>query len=475
MRTLHPNDKTLLLKLSEIERELSYSELSKMVGISIDAVMRSCAILESEGLVSVRKDETVSYALTDEGRRFLKEKFPEQRVLERAERNPSIAALSDEERAIGVPWALKNEWIEIRARTIYIKKRPEKYDLYDTLIAIAQNKAVRREIADVLVQRGSAVAKITKSFFANITPKGKELASRLAKEAIAEIGTYTREVLLSKEWRERPFRKYDVIAPVERPASGQLHPLREFIERVRDIFLSLGFEEISGPEIESAFWNFDALFTPQDHPARELQDTFYLSKPPYLTYPKDVGEKVRAQHESVWKYTWDPDIAERAVLRTHTTPVSARALVEIQRGLRPPGKYFCIGRTYRNEAIDATHLAEFHQIEGIVAWPRTNFRHLLGLLKTFYAQLGFKEIRFVPHYFPYTEPSVEVQARLRGVWIELGGAGIFRPELCGPLCGFHPVLAWGLSVERPLMIEMGIDDIRTFYRNDLLWLRTART
>ncbi len=140
---------------------------------------------------------------------------------------------------------------------------------------------------------------------------------------------------------------------------------------------------------------------------------------------------------------------------------------------REAAKYFCVGRVYRNEVVDFKHLAEFYQIEGIVLWEKATFADLLGLLREFYRKLGFEKIRFRPSYFPYTEPSLEVEVYFeqKKAWLELGGAGIFRPEVCLPLWGKYPVLAWGLSLERPIMLANDVEDIRSFYKNDLAWLR----
>jgi phenylalanyl-tRNA synthetase alpha chain len=231
---------------------------------------------------------------------------------------------------------------------------------------------------------------------------------------------------------------------------------------------------MEGSLIESSFWNFDALFQPQDHPARELADTFYLKSKAPLPADKRLIQRVKKAHEEGWLYPWDPKEASRAVLRTHTTALSARYVASTKD--RKPRKYFAIGRVFRNEATDYKHLAEFHQVEGIIVWEGAKFTDLLGILKEFYSKLGFEKIRFRPSFFPYTEPSLEIEVYFekRKQWMELGGAGIFRPEVSMPLAGVYPVLAWGLSLERPLMLSMGIEDIRTPYKNDLEFLKSAR-
>jgi phenylalanyl-tRNA synthetase alpha chain len=229
--------------------------------------------------------------------------------------------------------------------------------------------------------------------------------------------------------------------------------------------------------VESSFWCFDALFQPQDHPARELADTFYMKNPAKTVLPKKIVPKVRSAHEngtagsSGWGYKWSEDVSRRPVLRTHTTAVSARRRSE----LTPPAKVFCVDRAFRNETLDYKHLMEFHQVEGIVVSEDVTFNHLLGYLKEFYQRLGFDKVRFRPAYFPYTEMSVEPEVWMpsRKSWIELGGAGMFRPEVTEPLGIECPVLAWGLGLERPAMLALEMDDMRTFYRNDADWLADA--
>jgi phenylalanyl-tRNA synthetase alpha chain len=242
------------------------------------------------------------------------------------------------------------------------------------------------------------------------------------------------------------------------------------VRKVRRVFRDMGFEEMEGDIVESTFWNFDALFQPQDHPAREMADTFYLDGEIGLP-EKGIVERVKKSHEAGWKYKWSADEAKRRVLRTHTTALSAQYLRGLKEG--DAKKYFAVGRVFRNEATDFKHLAEFHQVEGIVAWEGATFRDLLGLLKEFYFRFGFEKVRFSPSYYPYTEPSVSMEAYFegRGEWMELGGGGMFRPEVTKPLCDVYPVLAWGLSLERPMMLMEGLKDIRTFYKNDLEWLR----
>jgi phenylalanyl-tRNA synthetase alpha chain len=463
---LGENDRALLTSLTKEKKELF------QLGLQRDAALRSAAILEKYSLARVEKVEDERYVLTDEGKGYLKELLPEQRVV----REAKVESLSELEKKVGIPWAIKNGWIEIKSGKIFPKVPQEKvrdYPLYLLLKRINTGAAAHEGELEILLKRGLAEKKLEKKFFISATDLGELAKVQLGQ--IPEMQTeLTREIILSG--KEFLFKPYDVEAPVEKPARGKLHPITLFIQKIKRIFLSMGFEEMSGPEIESTFWNFDALFQPQDHPARDVVDTFYLSDPRYLEVPDDVMQKVKESHEKNLKYMWDAESAKVAILRSHTTSVSARTLYAIGKAQKKPGKYFCIGRVYRNEAIDFSHLPEFHQVEGIVVWEGANFRHLLGLLKEFYRKLGFKKIKFVPHHFPYTEPSLEIHVYFeqKKKWFELGGAGIFRPELTIPLWGKYPVLAWGLSLERPMMALYDIQDIRTFYTNDLSWIEKTK-
>jgi len=230
--------------------------------------------------------------------------------------------------------------------------------------------------------------------------------------------------------------------------------------------------EIKGQIIQSSFWNFDALFQPQDHPAREMQDTFYLDSKaqiPDFARVKEMHECGGAVGSTGWGGCWSAEVAKQEVLRTHTTAVTIKYLADHP---EPPVKAFGIDRVYRREAIDATHTPEFEQLEGVVMDEGVTFRHLLGVLKEFYAKMGFEEVRFRPGYFPYTEPSVEPEVFIDGLgWVELGGAGVFRREVTAPFGIEHPVLAWGLGVSRVAMLKLGLKDLRLLYQSDMEWLR----
>ena len=293
---------------------------------------------------------------------------------------------------------------------------------------------------------------------------------------------YTRDELERgdhKDPRRAPFEPYDVTLAAKDIYPAKIHPLRKIIEQTRRAFLEMGFAEVASPMIESAFWNFDALFQPQDHPARDMQDTFYMRhpaeaplRPPSAGQP-DIVEQVRRTHEDGWEtgsegwgYTWSPERSKQVVLRTHTTAATIRALAA---NPNPPGKFFCVGWTYRNETISFKHLPVFHQVDGIVVDEEANLASLMGTLEEFYTKMGFGRVKFKPAFYPYTEPSVDVVVYMesRGKWLEMGGAGIFRPEVTLPLGCTYPVLAWGLGIERLAMLRFGLSDIRDLYRANL--------
>lgn len=302
---------------------------------------------------------------------------------------------------------------------------------------------------------------------------GFDEASLLEKTTIGEI---TPELLQQREaWEAAEFRRFDVTLPSATPRMGRTHPMQALIERIRTIFLEMGFSELVDDYVQTAGWNMDALFIPQDHPAREMQDTFYLDAPASLPIDQARMDQWRAIHEHGgetgsrgWGGTFSDDIAQRGLLRTHTTVNTIQHLAEHP---KTPCRVFSVDRVFRKEAIDRTHLPEFHQIEGIIMEEGADLPMLVTTLRTFYAKMGYPEVRVRPAYFPYTEPSLEVEVRWRGKWLELGGAGIFRPEVTEPLGCMAPVCAWGMGLERLAMLVLGLDDIRQLYISDLAWLR----
>jgi len=301
----------------------------------------------------------------------------------------------------------------------------------------------------------------------------------------------TAELLESGEWEKKAFKPINYQALGLKNHGGFLHPLLKVRTAFRQIFLELGYEEMpTNRYVESSFWNFDSLFQPQQHPARDAHDTFFLANPEKSnTLPKDYLERVKAMHETGghgsigWRYKFSDEEPWKNVLRTHTTAISSQMLYALAQ-TKPfkPMKYFSIDRVFRNETIDATHLAEFCQIEGLIADYNISLISLMGAIKEFYARIGIQQLKFKPAYNPYTEPSMEIFGYHEGKkdWIEIGNSGIFRPEMLLPM-GLPEgvgVAAWGLSLERPTMIMFGYQkitqlvgakvDLKMIYNNPLV-------
>jgi phenylalanyl-tRNA synthetase alpha chain len=312
-----------------------------------------------------------------------------------------------------------------------------------------------------------------------LTAEGREILPFLVSRP--SVNQLTPALLKSGEWRNCEFRKYDISLNPPRIISGKRHPYRQFLDRVRSTLTALGFEEMTGPLVETEFWDMDALFMPQFHSARNIHDVYYIREPrsaknieePFNTRVAECHRHGGETGSRGWKYEFDREKTRRLILRSQGTALSARTLAK---GPKVPGKYFAIARCFRYEQIDVTHGTDFFQIEGIVVDPDINFKKLLGLLQIFAREVARAKItKFAPAYFPFTEPSVELHAKHPELgWMELGGAGIFRPEVTIPLGVDVPVIAWGLGIDRMAMVSLGIRDIRALFSHDLEFIRQAK-
>jgi len=474
---------------------LSAQEFSSKV-----EVMNAISWLRSKRFLNMREIVKEHYILGKEGKEFLEKGTPERIALgvmvEKGEiRVGELAPLVGKNVSVAIGWLRKKQWASIRKETGETILAPTKmgtiaFKLDDPDLALLKRLEIgadeeeideqERPVLDSLLTR-KGVVKVRELVYREValTSSGKEQV-RKGIEIRDEVSAITPELLQSGKWKEVYIRPYDVQAFAPKVRRGTLHPLTILLEEIREIFVSMGFREIQGEYVESCFWNMDVLFIPQDHPARELQDTFYLTRPdkiPIEAQDEAIAEKIKAIHEdggdtgsTGWGYNWSREEAERPLLRTHTTVNTIRHLCKHP---DPPVKVFSLGRVFRKEAIDSTHLPEFHQIEGICMEKGANFGMLIALLREFYSRMGFEKIRFRPSYYPYTEPSMDVEVRFRKKWLELGGSGIFRREVTAPFGIKYPVLAWGLGLERLAMLKLGLNDIRDLYISDIEWLQEA--
>ena len=492
---LHIYEKKLLKEL-EANPDATPEEIAERTGMDIKAVMSAAGSLASKDIIEMHKDVEEIYSLTDDGIEYAEKGLPERRILDvlASKDHIHMKDLSDEtgvdkkETNIAIGWLRRKNWAEIDKGMVTItdfgKDFVSKMDIdEETLNYLKANADGVKLFTDDLVNGVKKLAgrknilnvkKETSHSFKTL-PKGDAILNEgfTIQEQATQL---THQQLKDGEWKSLQYRPYDIDAEAPLAFAGKKHPLRIIIDEIREIFLDMGFVEDNGEYVESAFWNFDSLFQPQDHAAREMQDTFYLKNPLTCDLPDDDLVKLTADtHETGadtgsigWQYDWSEDIARQSVLRTHTTGISTKHLFEHE----PPIKMFSVGRVFRRETFDYKHLPEFHQVEGLVCGEGISYRNLLGVLKEFYKKLGF-EVRFRPAYFPYTYLSTECEVYLeeKGSWIELGGSGMFRPEVLKPLGIDQPALAFGLGIERLAMIRYDVSDIRMLYKSDIKWLR----
>ena len=461
----------------------SPQEIAEETGAKVEAVRASADVLAEKRLVKVSKSTEEMATLTEEGRKYAEEGLPERRLL--GMKGTSVSELKDPSLKIGLGWLKRKGWATIESGKIVHKgESPLGEDEIALKILLQGPKdasEMDKKVLAVLKSRGLVSFSTSKSWSYEATLEGAKAAAGIGEAAAEMVAQVTPEMVKSGQWegncvllggKRYCARSYDVTLAAERIYPGKEHPYQRLIDKMREIMLEMGFTEIRGQIIQSSFWNFDALFQPQDHPAREMQDTFYLStiaQIPDFTKVKEMHECGGDVGSTGWGGCWSPEIARQEVLRTHTTSVTIKYLADHP---KPPVKAFGIDRVYRREAIDATHTPEFEQLEGIIMDKDVTFANLLAVLKEFYAKMGFEEVRFRPGYFPYTEPSVEPEVFIDGLgWVELGGAGVFRREVTAPFGIDYPVLAWGLGVSRVAMLKLGLKDLRLLYQPDIQWLR----
>ena len=495
-QTFHPIERSILNSLSNNDHVGAHS-LAASAGLSIDQIRRGIEWLKFKNLISIEESSTQRVFLASEGMEATKKGLPERRLVNSLkEGNITISqvlasgAIENEEINAAIAGARRNQWIQLVEgkmvpTPLAVNRSPEETFIENLSrgggVQISKLTEEEKHVLELLKKRPNYIEiKEEKESRISLTEAAKQrIIPTLTQEKKVESRLLTTDLITSGKWRETNFSGLDVQAPAPIVYPGRRHPLIEIIEEIKEIFIGLGFSEIEGPIIQSSFWNFDALFTPQDHPAREMQDTFYIlgaqiqaPSPPSIPASKVQISKISRVQKERWKGQWDVQEARRLVLRTHTTPVTIQHLAKVKPDV---GRFFSVGRVFRNEKVSYKHLVEFHQVEGVSTSKEASLRDLMGLQKEFYAKMGIKRIKFWPTFFPYTEPSLQsmVYNEKLEKWVELFGMGIFRPEVTKPLGIKNPVLAWGGGLERIAMLRFGLDDVRELYGNKLGWLRSV--
>jgi len=494
IESLSPHEVKILPHLEEKK----ISDICKKSNLDKISVLRALDYLSNKKLVDVSSSKRKMVEIGLNGALYKKKGLPERRLLNVLDEKRILqfseaqkeSGLSPEEFKASIGALKKRAMIEMKNGKIifsakkeeiskktleemFLESLPVEYDALspEQLFALKSLQG-RKNIVEVIEEK---IVKVT------ITELGKKVV--VSKIKAGNLIEQITPNLLKKEslWKGKKFRRYDVTSQVPKISGGKRHFVNQAVDYGRKIWTDMGFVEMSGNIIQKSFWNFDALFTAQDHPVREMQDTFFIHKKGELP-DKKIVKSVKDSHEKGvdssigWNYDWQEEEAKKFALRTHTTCLSSKTLSKLKEK-DIPAKFFALGKCFRNETVDWSHGFEFNQSEGIVVNPNANFRHLLGYLKQFFKKMGFEKVRFRPAYFPYTEPSVEIDVfhPEKKIWLELGGAGIFRPEVTIPLLGKNiPVLAWGPGFDRMLMDYYEIKDLRELYKNDLNQLRKMK-
>jgi phenylalanyl-tRNA synthetase alpha chain len=496
IESLSPLEQKILphLKEKEIKKIIELSGLDKV------SIIRGLEFLNTKKIIKLRIEKAKLIDLDTNGIYYKKKGLPERQLilllekgnlsLENAEK---LSKLSKNEFRAAIGALKKKALLDIKNGTLIltgnkeeITKKSLEEQFLETLPKPFTDLQPEEQFALKSLKERKEIIQIEEKQIINynLTDLGEKLIKEdisFAKNLLEEL---TPEMLKSGSWKGKKFRRYDVISPVPKIHGGKRHFVNQSIDYGRKVWSELGFKEMTGNLIQSSFWNFDALFTAQDHPVREMQDTFFLDKSGELPDKKIVGSVKKAHEGGIdgsrgWQYDWSEEEAKKLVLRAHTTPLSAQTLYELSKLPKEQrkGKFFAIGWSFRNETVDWNHGFELLQTEGIVVDRDVSFRNLLGYLTEFAKKMGFDKIRFRPAYFPYTEPSVEgdVWVEEKKQWVEYIAAGVFRPEVVVPLLGENiPVLAWGPGFGRMLIKYYGIGDLRELQKNDLKQLREIK-
>ena len=511
MAELRTQEQQLLSALESLGGTATVEQLIQACGLQDSAIMRNALTLQENKFLTIHAKIQNIIKLTSEGETYAQKGLPERNLIKAVEALGGTANLKEAAEKAGIEpqfiqiaqgWVIRKKWaiytpqnntLHITEAFLHQAVIPEGCD--ETLLKhLGSRPHVSQEdlspdlvaASDQLKKRKllTIEPKTTRTF--QITEEGKKATKSVsvaltASVTVKPIITQLKpQDIINGTWKKATLQKYNIQASVDKVWGGKKHPYLQFLDEVRAKLVQLGFQEMTGTAVETSFFNFDTLYVPQDHPAREASDIYYIKDPQSgdITQHAKALEHVKETHENGWKtgstgwgYKYSLEATQRLILRGHGTCLSARTLEAGK--FEVPSKHFSIARVYRPEITDKTHLSEFNQVEGIIIDKNLNLKDLLGVLGKFALEIaGADKIRFKPDYFPFTEPSVELSAYKEGYgWVEFGGSGIFRPEVTLPLGVKEPVIAWGLGVDRLFMMRAGIDDIRQIFSQDLGWLR----
>ena len=496
IESLSPNERAIIPLLNE----KSLSKIDKQTDLGKTAILRALEFLSNKKAIEIKQKEEKIIELGINGLNYIKKGLPERVLGNLMVEKNSISlkqgkqesGLNDNEfkAALGVLKSkalinlingniiLQGKKNEITDKTLeekFLETLPKNLEELQPEEKFAFEKLKsRKNIIDIQEKKSTSFS---------LTELGETLMKADLKTSENMIEILTPSLIKSGQFKGKRFRRYDITSPLPKISGGKRHFVNQATDYAKKIWTDMGFKEMTGNLIQSGFWNFDVLFTPQDHPVREMQDTFFIKNKTANLSDESLITETKNAHEGKikgskgWQYDWKEQDAKKVLLRTHTTCLSAQTLAQIAKNKEFPAKYFALGKCFRNETVDWSHGFEFNQTEGIVVDENANFSQLLGYLKLFFKKMGYEKIRIRPGYFPYTEPSLEIDIfhPIKNKWLEFGGAGMFRPELTIPIFGKHiPVLAWGPGFDRIIMEFFNITDLRDMYKNDINKLRQIK-
>jgi len=479
-----PDSQLAVLQAASATDPTAVDRLADETDLDPAAVTRAAFDLREEGLVTVDETTDTTAELTAEARTYLDDSLPEVRLYRAAMEAGADVEPAPMGQLIGAS-GLGGPQVDIAlsnfARKGYgvidsgaVSADPDADPDADPEAAALESLAAGESVddSDLLDQlERRELVEQTEHTVREVTLTDAAVTALMEGiEAAETVDRLTPEMLTSGEWTDVEFAEYNVEADAPAVEGGRKHILRQTADRVKDVLVGMGFDEMEGPHADADFWINDCLFMPQDHPARTHWDRFALDVPPIQELPDGLVDRVESAHrEGVgedgegYHSPWSRDFAEAVALRGHTTSLSMRYLSGFAgANVEPPQRYFSVEKVYRNDTLDPTHLLEFFQIEGWVLAEDLSVRDLMGTFEEFYKQFGIEDIQFKPHYNPYTEPSFELFGThpTTGELVEIGNSGMFRPEVLEPLGIEADVMAWGLALERLLMLMYGFEDIR---------------